>query len=103
MARQVRRRYRKVGPYHAQINNDEQLAFLAFTADQRAKFNTAFRDPPADRRAQLLPPQRLDRLLWQSFDLFRRQAEGKQLLAGGFDLDAGIFKRGARAQDSRSR
>ena len=34
----------------------------------------------------------------QSFDLIRRQAERKQFLAGGLDLDAGILERGAGAQ-----
>ena len=63
------------------------------------KFDAAFRDTSGDRRAQLLPSQRLDRLLRQGFDLFSRQAEREQLLAGDLDLDARIFKGGTSAQE----
>ena len=95
----IRRRDRKIGPHHGQIDDDEQLALLAFAADQRPEFDPAFGDPARDRRAQFLPAQRLDRLLRQRFDLFRRQAEREQFLAGRLDLDAGILERGARAQE----
>jgi hypothetical protein len=65
-------RYRKIDPDVVEIDDDEQLALLAFAPDQSAEIDPALRDTARDRRAQELLVQGFLRLVWQVGDFILR-------------------------------